>query len=90
MMASRITKMSEPNNKRMLAAGTGILVTKTALDTFIKTSNWGTIMGKPNMAIIAAFCCALAAMAAKNVKTRLRLQLPKKVIPIKGQVLLTG
>jgi hypothetical protein len=90
MMARSITSISEPNNNKILAVGTGMLVTNTALDTFIKTKSWGTMMGKPSMAMIAAFCCAFAAMAAKKVKTRLRLQLPRKVIPMKGHVLLTG
>ena len=40
-------------------------------------------MGKPRIAMIAAFCCALAAMAAKKVKTRLRLHPPSKTSPIK-------
>ena len=42
------------------------------------------------MAMIAAFCCALAAIAAKNVNTRLKLHPPKKTNPIKTAERSTG
>ena len=42
------------------------------------------------MAMIAAFCCALAAMAAKKVNTRLKLHPPKKTNPIKTAERSTG
>lgn len=48
------------------------------------------MMGKPNIAMMAAFCWALAAMAARKVKTRLRLKPPNKTIPTKGAALITG
>lgn len=50
----------------------------------------GMIIGNPNTAIIAAFCCALAAMAARKVKTRLKLQPPRRTNPIKGPALTSG
>lgn len=53
-----------------------------ALDNFINKMICGIIIGKPNTAIIAAFCCAFAAIAARKVKTRLRLQPPNKTKPI--------
>ena len=48
------------------------------------------IIGNPNIAISAADCCALAAIAAKNVNTKLRLPPPSKVMQIKVNILLTG
>jgi hypothetical protein len=63
---------------------------KTVEDTCINTRSWGMIMGKPRIAIIAAFCCALAAMAARKLNTRLNHQLPRKTIPMKLPVLITG
>jgi len=63
---------------------------KTELEIFISIINWGIIKGKPIMAIIAAFCCALAAMAARNVKTRLSPQPPKNTSPIKVTTFSTG
>ena len=47
-------------------------------------------MGKPSMAMIAAFCCAFAAIAARNVKTRLRLQPPNNTNPINGRLFEPG
>ena len=63
---------------------------KAALDNFISNINWGTIKGNPNTAIIAAFCFALAAIAARNVKTILKLNPPKKAIPKKGKSFTIG
>ena len=40
------------------------------------------MIGKPNTAMIAAFCCALAAIAARKVKTRLRLHPPNSTRPM--------
>ena len=42
------------------------------------------------MAIIAAFCCALAAIAAKNVNTMLKLKPPNNVRPKNGSSLSSG
>jgi len=53
---------------------------KAIWDKRISKSNCGMIKGKPRMATIAAFCPALAAIAAKSVKTRLRLIPPKQVM----------
>ena len=63
---------------------------KTELEIFISIINWGMIKGKPIMAIIAAFCCALAAMAARNVNTRLKPHPPKNTRPIKVTIFSTG
>ena len=63
---------------------------KTELEIFINIINWGMIRGKPSMAIIAAFCCALAAMAARKVNTRLNPQPPKNTSPIKVATFSTG
>lgn len=48
------------------------------------------IIGNPKIAIKAADCCALAAIAAKKVNTRLKLAPPNKVIPKKVAILFTG
>ena len=63
---------------------------KTELEIFIKIINCGMISGKPSIAIIAAFCCALAAIAAKKLNTRLSPQPPKKTRPIKVAGFATG
>lgn len=42
------------------------------------------------MAMIAAFCCALAAMADRNVNTRLKLHPPNNTSPIKGSIFSIG
>ena len=47
----------------------------------INNSNCGKITGNPKIAINAAFCCALEAMALINVKVRLMLVPPNKTIP---------
>lgn len=47
-------------------------------------------MGKPNMTIIAAFCLAFEAIAAKKVKTILKLRLPKNTKLMNRAVLITG
>ena len=83
-MTSNATRIST------LTTGMGALTENMAADTFIKTSNCGMMMGKPKIAMIAAFCCALAAIAARKVNTRLRLQPPKKTIPRNAAVFCTG
>ena len=60
------------------------------LDNLISKSNCGTINGKPSIAINAAFCCALAAIADSKVKTKLKLIPPKHTIPKKASVLFNG
>ncbi len=47
-------------------------------------------MGKPSIAISAAFCCALAAMALIKVKTMLKPMPPTTTMPVNRKVLLTG
>ena len=49
-------------------------------DILFNNSNWGITSGKPRIAISAALCCARAAIAARKVKTRLRLTLPSQLI----------
>lgn len=63
---------------------------KTELEIFMSIISWGIIKGKPRIAIIAAFCCALAAIAARNVNTRLKPQPPKNTRPTKVQTFSTG
>ena len=41
----------------------------------------GIIKGKPSIAIIAEGCCALEAMAARKLNTKLKLIPPKQLMP---------
>ena len=75
------TSCAQPSNNTSLKAGTEI---------FISNNICGMIIGKPRIAIKAADCCALAAIAAKKVKTRLKLAPPSKVIPKKVYILFIG
>ena len=61
-----------------------------AFEIFMSIMSWGMIKGKPSIAIIAAFCCAFAAMAARKLKTRLSPQPPKKTSPKKLRKFSTG
>ena len=54
---------------------------ETIFEIFISSISCGIISGKPRMAINAAFCWALAAIADKKVNTRLRLTPPSMVMP---------
>ena len=63
---------------------------KAGMDIFINNNTCGIIIGKPNIAIKAADCCALAAMAARKVKTKLRLAPPNSVIHKNVPILFTG
>lgn len=76
--ASKITIRSRAIRSKTVVSGIVSKGAKAAFDNRIKRSNCGMIIGNPKTAIIAAFCCALAAMAARNVNTRLRLQPPKR------------
>jgi hypothetical protein len=82
--ASIIIITSKAISNRTVLAGMIRTGLKAALESFISNSNCGMINGKPSTAIIAAFCCALAAMAAKKVKTRLRLHPPSNTRPMNG------
>ncbi len=90
MIANSTTSKSETRSNEMLMAGTEPEIRNTPDEIFISMSSCGIIIGKPRIAMIAAFCCALAAMAARKVNTRLKLQPPKKTIPTKMPVFLTG
>lgn len=63
--------------------GIAVVASNTVFDIFINIINWGMMIGKPRMAMMAAFCCAFAAMAAKKVNTKLKLHPPKKTNPMK-------
>ena len=68
----------------------GPLCEKTELEIFISMINCGIINGKPSIAMIAAFCCAFAAIAARKLNTRLRPQPPKNTRPKKVRNFSTG
>lgn len=48
---------------------------------FINIISCGIINGNPSIAMIAEGCCALDAMAAKKLNTKLKLIPPKQLIP---------
>lgn len=89
-MDSKITSKSIAIN--MITGVSAILPisVKVVADIFISIISCGIISGKPRMAIMAAFCCALAAMAAKKVNTRLKLKPPNNTKPVKGQKRIIG
>lgn len=82
--------MLDVNKSATLSKGTADEASKTLDDICMSISNCGMIMGKPRMAIMAAFCWAFAAMAAKKLNTRLRLQPPNKTNPINTAERSTG
>ena len=92
MMESAITIISSPTIRKDSCSSADSLNTSpnAAFDSRISSSNWGIINGNPIMAINAAFCCALAAIAANKVKTKLRLIPPKQTIPVNSRVLDKG
>ena len=63
---------------------------KAVLLNLISNNRSGRIIGKPNIGISAAFCCALAAMALIKVKTKLKLILPINTIPVNLRTYTTG
>ena len=74
--ASIITRTSSITINNKVEAAIPVLSLKTVFANCINSINWGIMIGKPSIAIIAAFCCALAAIAERNVNTRLRLHPP--------------
>ena len=48
------------------------------------------IKGNPKMAMIADGCCALAAMAAKKLNTKLKLIPPKQLNPKNNKICVNG
>lgn len=84
-----ISRFIITKSKTVVAIG-GPFSIKTELETFINKISCGIIKGKPSIAIIAAFCCAFAATAARKVNTRLKPQPPRNTIPTKLNILPTG
>ena len=87
---NRITIRSRAINSRMVVTGMGIVSLNVAFDNRINKISCGMIRGKPRIAIMAAFCCAFAAIAAKKVNTRLRLQPPSKTSPMNAPAFTNG
>jgi hypothetical protein len=79
-----ITRISNATSKSTVSKGIVSNGAKAAFDKRINNNNWGIINGKPKTAMMAAFCCALAAIAARKEKIRLRLQPPSNTSPING------
>ncbi len=85
-MARAMTNISKPTSIMTSCHNPACITAENAaVDIFMRIKSWGMIMGKPIMAISAACCCALAAMAARKVNTKLRLIPPKQAIPKKRQ-----
>lgn len=90
MEASNMTNMSIAKSMSTGVVGMVPAELNAALLMRISIMSCGIIIGKPSIAMMAAFCCAFAAIAARKVKTRLRLNPPNKTIPMKGAALITG
>jgi len=85
-----MTRKLEASNNKKLIVGTRDVLSNTVAEALININNCGMMIGKPRIAIMAAFCCAFAAMAAKKVNIRLKLHPPKKTNPMKMAERSTG
>jgi hypothetical protein len=85
-----ITRASSAMINNKVEEAIAILSVKTPLESFINNIICGIISGNPNIAMIAAFCCALAAMAERNVNTKLRLHPPIKTRPMNCHIFSIG
>ena len=63
---------------------------KVAFEIFMRRISWGMMSGKPSTAMMAAFCCARAAIAARKVKMRLRLHPPNNTRPMNDPAFTIG
>lgn len=83
-MPNTIIITSKPNNKRIICHKPPCTIVAKATEAdFDNNNSCGTITGNPIIAIKAADCSALAAMAAKKVNTMLSPILPKQLIAAK-------
>ncbi len=89
-MESTITITSNAASNKISVTSMACSVEKAAVESFIKTINCGIISGKPNTAMMAAFWCALAAMADKKVNTKLKLAPPNNTNPMKAGAFTMG
>lgn len=85
-----MTSTLEASSNKKLIVGAGDALSNTVALALININSWGMIIGKPRMAMMAAFCCAFAAMAAKKVNIRLKLHPPKNTKPMKMAERSTG
>ena len=90
MTASKMTIRSRAMSNKIVLALMVKMGLKAAFDNCISSISCGIISGNPKTAMIAAFCWALAAIAARKVKIRLRLQPPSKTRPIKAPAFTIG
>ena len=89
-MARNTTRISMVISRMMLIPERFPELENASEEARISSISCGITIGKPRIAIIAAFCCALAAIAARNVKTRLRPQPPSNTNMKKDTVLNVG
>ncbi len=82
MTARMMTRQSSAKSSNTVVRDISGCAEKAELDSFISKRSWGKMTGKPKTAMMAAFCWACEAMAAKNVNTRLRPQPPSKTRPV--------
>ena len=80
--ARSTTRISITINNNTVVAGMVSKGANAALDKRINKISCGMMIGNPSTAMIAAFCWAFAAIAARKVKTRLKLQPPSSTRPM--------
>ena len=90
IIESKITSKSIATSMSTGVSAIDPISVKVVADIFMSIISCGIISGKPKMAMMAAFCCALAAMAAKKVNTRLRLNPPNNTKPTNGKKRIIG
>ena len=84
--ASTTIKTSNATNNKVICQKPFCIMDEKATPAALFNNNsCGVMMGKPIIAIKAAPCCALAAMAAKNVKVNPKPVPPRQAIPKKDQ-----
>ena len=67
--ASNMIMASNAINNNTVVIGIVSSGAKAALERRINKISCGMMIGKPSTAIMAAFCCAFAAIAARKLKT---------------------
>jgi hypothetical protein len=68
IIASNITIISSPTNKSTICNKPSCTTAENAaFEIFISNKSWGIMIGNPIIAINAACCWALAAIAARNI-----------------------
>ena len=85
-----MTRISNTISSKTGVQGMTAVLLNAAPEIFTSMINCGMIRGKPIIAMIAAFCWAFAAMAARKLNTRLKLRPPKNTIPVNDKLCSAG